>query len=261
VRIPSALENSALLAGDFTLFVAETFRAVPRMWHRRGLVLKQCESIGVSSGGIIVVAAAFMGAVLGYQFYVAFRLFNAEALLGGTVGVALFRELAPVMTGIMVTGRAGAAMAAEIGSMRISEQIDALDVMAVDPIEFLITPRIIAGTIMLPILALFFTAIASLAGAGVACGVLGLDPAIYWTQYAKVVDTIELVHCLVKGGFFGLILTWVGCFNGYRAYGGASAVGLATRNTVVASCLAILFVDYILTSFLPFGTLKLKVTS
>jgi len=168
-------------------------------------VLKQCESIGVSSGGIILVAGAFMGAVLGYQFYVAFRLFNAEALLGGTVGVALFRELAPVMTAIMV--------------------------------------------------------IASIAGALVACGVLGMDSTIYWTQYAKVVDAIDLVHCTTKGATFGMILTLVGCFNGYRARGGASAVGLATRNSVVASCLAILLADYILTSFLPFGYLILKVES
>lgn len=257
--LPSVLENAAILAGEFSLFVGDTARAVPRMWRRRGLVLKQCESIGVSSSGIIVVAAAFMGSVLGYQFYVAFRLFNAEALLGGTVGVALFRELAPVMTAIMVTGRAGAAMAAEIGSMKISEQVDALDVMAVDPVEFLITPRVIAGTLMVPLLALFFTAIASVAGAMIACGVLGLDSTIYWTQYAKVVDAFDLVHCTSKGAMFGLILTLIGCFNGYRARGGASAVGLATRNTVVASCLAILLFDYILTSFLPFGYLWLKV--
>jgi phospholipid/cholesterol/gamma-HCH transport system permease protein len=261
VRLPAIFENAASLAGDFSLFAIDTFRALPRMWKRRGLVLKQCESIGVSSSGIIVVAAAFMGAVLGYQFYVSFRLFNAEALLGGSVGVSLFRELAPVMTAIMVTGRAGAAMAAEISSMRISEQVDALEVMAVDPVEFLITPRVIAGTLMLPILSVFFTAIATLSAAGVACGIMGLDSAIYWMQYAKVVDTIDLLHCTVKGAVFGLILTWVGCFNGYRARGGASAVGLATRNTVVASCLSILLSDYILTSLLPFGLLKLKVES
>jgi phospholipid/cholesterol/gamma-HCH transport system permease protein len=261
VFLPSVLENAALLAGEFSGFVAETIQVLPRMWKRRGLVLKQCESIGVSSSGIIVVAAAFMGAVLGYQFFVSFRLFNAEALLGGTVGVALFRELAPVMTGIMVTGRAGAAMAAEIGSMKISEQVDALDVMAVDPVEFLIAPRIIAGTIMVPLLAIFFTAIASIAGALVSCGVLGLDSTIYWSQYAKVVDAVDLIHCTTKGAAFGMILTLIGCFNGYRAQGGASAVGLATRNTVVASCLSILLLDYILTSFLPFGYPRLKVKS
>jgi phospholipid/cholesterol/gamma-HCH transport system permease protein len=261
VRLPPFFESIATLTGDFTLFVVETVRAVPAMWKRRGLVLKACESIGVSSSGIIVIAAMFMGAVLGYQFYVSFRLFNAEALLGGTVGVSLFRELAPVMTAIMVTGRAGAAMAAEIASMKISEQIDALEVMAVNPVEFLITPRVIAGTFMVPLLSVFFTAIASLSAAGVACGVMGLDSSIYWVQYAKMVDTIDLVHCTTKGAAFGLILTWVGCFNGYRARGGASAVGMATRNTVVASCLSILFVDYVLTSMLPFGALRIQVTS
>lgn len=261
MRLPSVLENAAYLAGDFSSFVVETLRTIPHMWRRRGLVLKQCEAIGVSSSGIIVVAAAFMGAVLGYQFYVSFRLFNAEALLGGSVGVSLFRELSPVMTAIMVTGRAGAAMAAEIASMKISEQVDALEVMAVDPVEFLITPRVIAGTIMLPLLSVFFTAIGTLAAAGVACGIMNLDTAVYWHQYAKVVDSVDLVHCTTKGAAFGLILTWVGCFNGYRASGGASAVGHATRDTVVASCLSILLVDYILTSFLPFGYPILKVTS
>lgn len=261
MRLPSLVEKAAFLAGDFASFSLDTIRTFPRMWKRRGLVLKQCEAIGVSSSGIIVVAAAFMGAVLGYQFYVSFRLFNAEALIGGSVGVSLFRELGPVMTAIMVTGRAGAAMAAEIGSMKISEQVDALEVMAVDPVEYLVAPRVIAGTIMLPLLAIFFTAIGTLAACGVACGIMDLDKAIYWAQYAKVVDAIDLVHCTTKGAAFGLILTWVGCYNGYRASGGASAVGHATRDTVVASCLSILLVDYILTSFLPFGYPILKVTS
>lgn len=202
-----------------------------------------------------------MGAVLGYQFYLSFRIFNAEAFTGGSVGVSLFRELAPVMTGIMVTGRAGAAMAAEIASMRISEQVDALDVMAVDPIEFLVTPRVIAGTIMMPILSVFFAALATISSAGIACGVMGLDSAVYWGQFAKVVDSVDMIHCLTKGTAFGMVLTWVGCFNGYRARGGASAVGMATRNTVVSTCLAILLIDYILTSFLPFGYLILEVNS
>lgn len=261
MSLPVFIQSTALLAGEFFYFVSDTLAAVPRMWHRRGLVLKQCEAIGVSSSGIIVVAGAFMGAVLGYQFYVSFRIFNAEALLGGTVGVSLFRELGPVMTAIMVTGRAGAAMAAEIGSMRISEQVDALDVMAVDPIEFLVTPRVIAGFVMVPLLSIFFAAVASLAAALIGCGVMGLDPSVFWTQYAKMVDSIDLIHCVTKGAAFGLVLTWVGCFNGYRARGGASAVGLATRNTVVASCLSILLIDYILTSLLPFGAIRIKVES
>lgn len=194
-----------------------------------------------------------MGAVMGYQLYTSFHIFHAEALLGGSIGVSLFRELAPVMTAIMVVGRAGAAMAAEIATMRVTEQVDALEVMAVDPIEYLVMPRVLAGFLMLPVLGMFFTLVSSLAGAAVGCGVMGLDYGVYWDQYAKVVDRLDVVHCVVKSAAFGLVLTAMSCFCGFRAEGGARAVGAATRSSVVASTLTILFTDYILTSFLPFG--------
>src|SRR3954465_8432388 len=183
------LNSAVVLLGDFSLFGRETVRSIKRMWRRRGLFLRHCEYIGVSSTLITGVAAVFMGGVLGYQLYVSLHEFGAEALLGGSVGVSLYRELAPVMTAIMVTGRAGAAMAAEIASMRVSEQIDALEVMAVDPIEYLVTPRVLAGVLMMPLLAVFFASVATLAAAGVACGIMGLDPSIFWEQYAKVVDS------------------------------------------------------------------------
>ncbi|MGE0616552.1 MAG: MlaE family ABC transporter permease [Bacteriovoracia bacterium] len=239
------------------LFVNETIKVFPGLWKRRDLFFRQCEFIGVTSTGIILVAALFMGAVLGYQLYVSFHYFGAEALLGGSVGVALFRELAPVMGAVMVTGRAGAAMAAEIASMRISEQIDALEVMAIDPMEYLVAPRVVAGVCMMPLLSVLFAGIASLAAAGVACGVMGLSTPVYWSQFSKVVDPIELTHCVTKGAMFGLVLTWVGCFYGFRAHGGAYAVGKATRTTVVVSCLTILLSDYVLTSLLPFGFARL----
>lgn len=247
------------LLGDFSLFMLETLHSLTHAWRRRGLFLRQCEFIGVNSMGVVLVAAIFMGGVLGYQLYVSFHLFRAEALLGGSVGVALFRELAPVMAAIMVTGRAGAAMAAEIASMRISEQIDALEVMAIDPIEYLVVPRVVAGLFMMPLLSVAFAVVASLASAGVACGIMGLDLQVFWSQYSKVVDKIDMIHCVTKGAVFGLILTWVGCFYGYRAYGGARAVGFATRSTVVATCLTILLSDYVMTSFLPFGFAKLRI--
>src|SRR3954447_15658345 len=142
--------------GDFSLFVADTLRSLRHFWRRKGLFLKQCEFIGVTSLPVVAVAACFLGGVMGYQLYVSFHYFGAEALLGGSVGVALFRELGPVMAAIMVTGRAGAAMAAEISSMRITEQIDALEVMAVDPFEYLVAPRVAAGFLMMPILSIFF---------------------------------------------------------------------------------------------------------
>lgn len=248
-----------MVLGDFTLFVLETLKAMRRIWKRKGLFLKQCEFIGVTSLGVNIVAALFMGGCLGYQLYVSFHRFGAEALLGGSVGVSMFRELAPVMAAIMVTGRAGAAMAAELSSMRISEQIDALEVMAVDPVEYLVVPRVLAGVAMMPLLAIFFAIVASGASAMVACGIMGLDFQVFLAQFTKIVDAIELVHCIVKGAVFGLVLTWIGCYCGFRAHGGASAVGLATRNTVVATCLSILLSDYVLTSMLPFGWPTLKV--
>lgn len=259
MTLADILISTTTLLGDFSIFVYDTILSFPRFWRRRGLFLRQCEFIGVNSLGINFVAGGFMGAVLGYQLYVSLHRFGAEALLGGSVGVTLFRELGPVMTAFMVTGRAGAAMAAEISSMRISEQIDALEVMAVDPVEYLVFPRVLAGVVMVPLLAIFFTIVASFSACLVACGVMDLQYSIYWSQYVKIVDPIELIHCLVKAAVFGLFLTWIACFCGFRAYGGARAVGEATRNTVVAALLAILMNDYILTSLLPFGFKKLKV--
>jgi phospholipid/cholesterol/gamma-HCH transport system permease protein len=252
-QLPRFIVNSIEVTGEFTSFVFAAFSRVDKLWKRRSNFIEQCLFIGVSSLGIVLVAAFFMGAVLGYQLYVSFHLFGAEALLGGTVGVALFRELGPVIGSIMVTGRAGAAMAAQLASMRISEQIDALEVMAVDPVEYLVTPRIIAGIVMMPILIIFFGIVASAASAWIACGVMDMSIATFVQQFRKMVDVIELVHCLVKSAAFGLVLTSVGCFCGFRARGGASAVGYATRTSVVATCLTILLSDYILTSLLPFG--------
>jgi phospholipid/cholesterol/gamma-HCH transport system permease protein len=259
VNLLELVNSFILTVGEFTLFVISTLRSSVHMWRRRGLFLKQCEFIGVNSLWVTGVAAVFMGAVLGYELYVSFHIFGAEALLGSSVGISLFRELGPVMGSFMVTGRAGAAMAAEIASMRISEQIDALEVMAVDPIEYLVAPRVLAGVFMMPLLAVFFSVIGSFSAFVIACGVMDLDPAVFWDQYTKLVDPIELVHCTVKGAVFGLALTWIACFCGYRAQGGARSVGLATRSTVVSSFLAILLCDYILTSVLPYGFAVLKV--
>ncbi len=251
-ELPNKIADAITGLGEFTLFGAETVSVSRHLWRRRGLFLRQCEFIGVNSVGVITLAGTFMGGVLGYQLYASLHLFGAEALLGGSVGVSLYRELAPVMAAIMVTGNAGAAMAAEIASMRISEQIDALDVMAVDPMEYLVLPRVLAGVTMLPIIAVYFAVVGTFAAALISCGVMGLDPATYWGQFQKVVDALEIIHCTVKAGVFGLMLTWIACYYGFHAYGGARAVGQATRTTVVATFLTVLFADYIITSLLPF---------
>ncbi len=257
-RLFGGFRSFLLSLGDFSLFLGAAVRTFCRVHRRFGLLIRQCEAIGVNSIGIIAVAGAFLGAVIGYQMYMSFGLFGAESLLGGTVGVVMFRELGPVFTAIMVTGRSGAAMAAELASMRISEQIDALEVMAVDPHEYLVAPRIVAGTLMLPLLGIFFCAVASVSAKWIACDMMGLDPSVYWEQYAIWVDAEEMTHTLSKAATFGFALTSLACFHGFEAKGGASAVGRATRMTVVTSLLTILLCDYFLTSMLPYRLTQWK---
>ena len=251
VAVAVATKETLEWAGEFTLFVARSFQAARFTARRFDLVIIQCVFIGVTSLGILTVAALFMGAVLGYQLYTSFELFGAQALVGGTVGVTIFREMGPVLGSIMVTGRAGAAIAAEVSSMRVSEQIDALEVMGIDPFEYLVVPRILAGTAMMPLLSIIFGGVGTLAASGIACGVLGLSGATFWSEFKHFMDWTDLTHSLVKSASFGLALSMLGCFYGFRAEGGARAVGFATRSTVVASCLTILLCDYFWTMVLP----------
>ena len=246
-----AFSKSIIWLGELTIFTQRTIQSFPKIWKRRGILINQCEFIGVSSLGILSIAAVFMGAVLGYQLYTSFALFGAQALVGGTVGVSIFREMGPVIGAIMVTGRAGAAIGAEIASMRVSEQIDALEVMGVNPYEYLVLPRVLAGAIMMPLLAFVFGGIATLAASGIACGVLDLSFPVFWKEFRLWVDAVDMIHCFMKGTSFGIALTLLGSFYGFRAKGGAMAVGLSTRSTVVATCLTILLLDYLWTMVLP----------
>ena len=245
------INNAITWLGELTLFTQRTLQAAPKIWRRRGIFINQCEFIGVSSLGILSVAAVFMGAVMGYQLYTSFALFGAQALVGGSVGVSIFRELGPVIGAIMVTGRAGAAIGAEIASMRVSEQIDALEVMGVNPYEYLVFPRVLAGALMMPLLAYIFGGIATLSACGIACGVLDLSFPVFWKEFRLRVDAVDILHCTMKGISFGAALALLGSFYGFRAQGGARAVGFSTRSTVVASCLTILLLDYLWTMVLP----------
>jgi phospholipid/cholesterol/gamma-HCH transport system permease protein len=237
--------------GELTLFMGRTIKSARRFRRRAGIFIIQCEFIGVSSLGILVVAAMFIGAVLGYQLYKSFELFGAQALVGGTLGVSIFREMAPVIGAIMVTGRAGAGIGAEIASMRVSEQIDALEVMGVNPYEYLVLPRVVAGAVMMPLLAFLFGGVSTLSSAVIACSVLDLSYPVFWNGFRQWTDWIDLLHCFCKSVSFGASLAWIGCFFGFRASGGARSVGLSTRSTVVAACLMILLLDYFWTMILP----------
>jgi phospholipid/cholesterol/gamma-HCH transport system permease protein len=237
--------------GEFVSFLGQTLQALPGMRRRGGIFINQCEFIGVSSLGVLSVAAIFIGASLGYQLYKSFELFGAQALVGGTIGVALFREMAPVLGAIMVTGRAGAGIGAEVASMKVSEQIDALEVMGVNPYEYLVLPRVLAGMAMMPLLAFIFGGIATISASVISCEVLDLSFPTFWKAFRQWVELVDLLQCFVKAVTFGGALTAIGCFFGFRANGGARAVGLSTRSTVVLACLTILFLDYFWTMVLP----------
>jgi phospholipid/cholesterol/gamma-HCH transport system permease protein len=251
VKIKQKLRNAVEWVGELTIFMGRTIQSAGKVNRRTGIFINQCEFIGVSSLGILCVAAVFIGAVLGYQLYKSFELFGAQALVGGTLGVGIFREMAPVIGAIMVTGRAGAGIGAEIASMRVSEQIDALEVMGVNPYEYLVLPRVLAGAAMMPLLAFLFGGVSCVSAALISCSVLDLSYPVFWKGFRQWTDWIDLLHCMMKSISFGAALAWMGCFFGFRASGGARSVGLSTRSTVVAACLTILLLDYFWTMILP----------
>ncbi len=251
MNIKEKLRTSVEWIGELTVFMGRTLQSASHFGRRSGIFINQCEFIGVSSLGILCVAAVFIGAVLGYQLYKSFELFGAQALVGGTLGVGIFREMAPVIGAIMVTGRAGAGIGAEVASMRVTEQIDALEVMGVNPYEYLVLPRVLAGAAMMPLLAFLFGGVATISSAIIACSVLDLSYPVFWKGFRQWTDWIDLLHCFVKSVSFGAALAWMGCFFGFRASGGARSVGLSTRSTVVAACLTILLLDYFWTMILP----------
>ena len=208
------------------------------------------EFVGVGSLFIVVLTGLFTGAVFALQGAGAFRMFNAESLVGSTVGLSLARELSPVLTGLMVTGRAGSGIATEIGTMRVTEQIDALYTMAVNPVQYLVVPRFIAGLIMVPILSGLFTLVGMVGCYVVGVVMLGIDEGVFIEKVKWFVEPTDLASGLIKACVFGGILTMVGCYKGFYAAGGARGVGIATTQSVVASSVIILVSDYFLTAMM-----------
>lgn len=213
-------------------------------------VLKQMEFVGVKSIYVVVLTGLFTGMVLALQSYHGFRMFSAESMVGGMVALSMTRELGPVLTSIMVTARAGSAMAAELGSMRVTEQIDALAVMAANPIQHLIVPRIIAGVMMVPILTVISDFIGIAGGYFVGVELLGINQAAFFKNITKLVALNDLYNGLVKAAVFGLILSLVGCYKGFNTKGGAEGVGRATTEAVVLASISILIADYFLTALM-----------
>jgi phospholipid/cholesterol/gamma-HCH transport system permease protein len=215
------------------------------------LTLEQVAFIGVQSLPIIVLTSTFTGAVFALQSYRAFDLIGAEALVGGTVGVAVCRELGPTLTGLLVSGRAGSAMAAEIGTMRVTEQIDALDAMAVDPMSYLVKPRLVAGMIALPLLTATFDFVGIL-GAYLVCRFMLFQS---WPDFVvrldQWLDWDDIWTGLFKAFVFGVLISVVSSYKGLYTSGGAQGVGRATTSAVVVSSVLILIANFFIAWALP----------
>jgi phospholipid/cholesterol/gamma-HCH transport system permease protein len=220
----------------------------PPMFFKQ--LFKQMEFIGIRSSSVVLLTGMFTGMVTALQSYHGFSLFGAESLVGSTTTLGLFRELGPVLGSLMVTARAGSAMTAEIGTMRVTEQVDALVVMGVNPYQYLINPRIIATVIMMPMLTLIFDSIGVLGAYLVGVDILKIDKGIFMARIVDYVGYEDLINGLIKGAFFGLILAIVGCYKGFSTSGGAEGVGRATTYSVVISSVCILIADYFLTAIM-----------
>ena len=199
---------------------------------------------------VVMITATFTGMVLALQSHTGFKRFNAESLVGTVVALSMTRELGPVLTGLIVAGRAGAAMAAELGTMRVTEQIDALATMAVDPVKYLITPRVFAGLIMLPVLTVLADMIGIIGGYLVAVRLLEANSGIYIRRTTQYLEVNDIMAGLMKAAVFGMLISAISCYKGFNAEGGAEGVGEATTSAVVISMMLILISDYFMTAFL-----------
>jgi phospholipid/cholesterol/gamma-HCH transport system permease protein len=239
-------------AGAVVLFFIESIRLIFVKPYRFEEIVKHIEFVGNKSILIIMLTGAFTGMAMSYQIYLGFNLVNATNLVGPTVALGITRELGPVLTGLIVAARAGGAMAARIGTMRVSEQIDALEVMGIDPKQYLVAPRILASLISMPLLCGVFDFVA-MSGAHVLCvKILGLDEAIFWDKIQLWLNPRDINEGLLKAALFGLIFSAICTYRGYNTKGGAKGVGEATNGGVVHSMVMIIVANFFSTNIIRF---------
>jgi phospholipid/cholesterol/gamma-HCH transport system permease protein len=238
------LEESGRIMILFIKTVSLSFR--PPFDFRN--LLKQIELVGINSIPVVLITGAFTGMVLALQSYTGFKRFNAEAFVGTVVALSMTRELGPVLSGLMVSGRMGSAMAAELGTMQVTEQIDALYTLATNPIKYLIVPRFLATLITMPILTLFSDLVGILGGYAVSVYLLHANPTIYLRRTYDYLALEDIYIGLLKAAIFGIIIATIGCYQGFNTQGGAEGVGKATTRAVVMSSLLILISNYFITA-------------
>jgi phospholipid/cholesterol/gamma-HCH transport system permease protein len=255
------LNNFFHLIGSVSiLFLQESGRITLLLWKAVLLtfqrpfnlkdILRQMEEVGIKSMPVVLITGAFTGAVLALQSYTGFQRFNAETFVGTVVALSITRELGPVLTGLMVSGRVGSSMAAELGTMQVTEQIDALYTLAVNPIKYLIVPRLLAALIMMPVLVIFADLIGIAGGYFVSVKVLSSNPYTYMERTWNYLELNDIFSGLFKAAVFGVIIATISCYQGFFTRGGAEGVGRATTKAVVLSCLLILIFNYIITALL-----------
>lgn len=213
-------------------------------------LIKQMEEVGLKSIPVILITGTFTGMVLALQTYSGFKRFNAEAFVGTVVALSMFRELGPVLTGLMVSGRVGSSMAAELGTMQVTEQIDALYTLAINPIQYLIVPRLLASLIVVPILTIFSNLMGILGGYLISVYLLSANPVVYIKRTYDYMDLEDIYIGLLKALVFGIIIATIGCYQGFYTRGGAEGVGRSTTRAVVMSSLLILVANYFVTALL-----------
>lgn len=233
--------------GRLSLFAASGIFHIFKPPFRWKIVLHQMIEVGFYSLPVVGLTAIFTGMVLALQSYTGFARFSAESAIPQVVVVSITRELGPVLAGLMVAGRVGAAMAAEIGTMRVTEQLDALKTLSTNPMSFLVAPRLLAGIITLPLLVAIADIIGVMGGYLVSIYKLGFNPSTYLFNTMQFLEVQDVVSGLVKASAFGFIVTLLGCYHGYHSKGGAQGVGQATTNAVVTASILILCSNYLIT--------------
>ena len=235
-----------LETGRISIFAIESIRLLFAPPFRGVEILRHMEFIGNQSVGIITLSSIFTGLALSFQVYLGFKLVNAVDLVGPTVALGISRELGPVLTGLIVAARAGGAMAARLGTMRVNEQMDALDVMGVNTKQYLVAPRLLAAVLCMPMLTALFDFMAMVGSWFLCTKLLGLDHAVF---LSKIRDTVEIYHInegLFKGAIFGLMFGIICTYKGFNTSGGAKGVGEATNQGVVMSMVSVIVLDYFL---------------
>lgn len=234
--------------GDISLFLMRLIAVAPRALLRFDLIAKQVYNSGGLSLVIIMLSGLFVGMVLGLQGFELLRRFGSEEALGTAAAIGLVRELSPVITALLFAGRAGTALASEIGLMRATDQLSAMEMMAVDPIRRVVVPRFLGGIIAMPLLAAIFSLIGLYGAQLVGVQMMGVDSGSFWSQMQASVELRDINEGLVKSAIFGLACSLIAVYQGYYAEPTAEGVGLATTRTVVTSAVVVLFLDYLLTS-------------